>query len=185
MTGKFLLNRQASEPTKGGSLTAVNTGDWTRCFPPLSTIAGDKHYSFPSSIAQHFLATVSFRGFTYQGIYGARTKGIPTGAFGTLFNDPRSHTFDNERYQSIGYQHSIRKGWDVAARTSVSRYVYDGTFVYGPDNPGGADVVNYDFARGTWWSGELKLQQNLERNNLSFGTEVHDNPQQDQCHYNI
>src|SRR2546428_2753054 len=134
---------------------------------------------------QHFLATVSFRGFTYQGIYGARTKGIPTGAFGTLFNDPRSHTFDNERYQSIGYQHSIRKGWDVAARTSVSRYVYDGTFVYGPDNPGGADVVNYDFARGTWWSGELKLQQTLERNNLSFGTEFQENLQQDQGNYNI
>jgi outer membrane receptor for ferrienterochelin and colicins len=134
---------------------------------------------------QHFLATVSFHGFTYQGIYSARSKGIPTGAFGTLFNDPRSHTFDNERYQSIGYQHSIRKGWDVAARTSVSRYVYDGTFVYGPDNPGGADVVNYDFARGTWWSGELKLQQTLERNNLSFGTEFQENLQQDQGNYNI
>ena len=52
MTGKFLLNRQASEPTKGGFLTAPNTGEWMRCFPPPSTIAGDNHCSFLSSIVR-------------------------------------------------------------------------------------------------------------------------------------
>jgi len=134
---------------------------------------------------QHFLATVSFRGFTFQGIYGARTKGIPTGAFDTVFDDSRTHTFDNERYLDLGYQHPLGKGWDVTGRTSVGRYVYDGIFVYGPAQPGGSDVLNGDFARGTWWNGELKLQQSLDRNNLTFGTEFRDNLQQDQVNYNI
>ena len=134
---------------------------------------------------QHFLATVSFRGFTLQGVYSDRNKGIPTGAFATLFNDPRSHTFDSERYLDLSYQHSVSRGWDVAARTSVTRHVYDGIYAYSPAAPGGSDLLNYDFARGTWWGGELKLQQTLERNNLSFGTEFQENLQQDQSNYNI
>jgi outer membrane receptor for ferrienterochelin and colicins len=134
---------------------------------------------------QHYLATVSFRGFTFQGIYGARTKDIPTGAFGTVFDDSRSHTFDNLRFLDLAYERSVGKVWDVTARTSVSRYVYDAIFVYGPAQTGGSDVLNYDFARGTWWSGEVRLQQTLKRNNLTFGTEFQDDLQQDQVNYNI
>ncbi|HEV2713794.1 MAG TPA: TonB-dependent receptor, partial [Terriglobales bacterium] len=134
---------------------------------------------------QHFLATVSLRGFTLQGVYSDRNKGIPTGAFGTLFNDSRSHTFDSERYLDLNYQRTMSRGWDLAARTSVGRHVYDGIYVYGPAAPGKSDLLNYDFARGTWWSSELKLQHSLERHNLTFGTEFQENLQQDQGNYNI
>ena len=134
---------------------------------------------------QHFLATVSFRGFTLQGVYSDRNKGIPTGSFATLFNDPKSHTFDSERYLDLSYQRPVGRGWNAAARTSVSRHVYDGIYAYASANPGGPDLLNYDFARGTWWGGELKLQQTLERNNLTFGTEFQENLQQDQGNYNI
>ncbi|HEV2728650.1 MAG TPA: TonB-dependent receptor, partial [Terriglobales bacterium] len=134
---------------------------------------------------QHFLATVSLRGFTLQGVYSDRNKGIPTGAFGTLFNDSRSHTFDSERYLDLSYQRTMSRGWDLAARTSVGRHVYDGIYVYGPATPGESDLLNYDFARGTWWSSELKLQHSLERHNLTFGTEFQENLQQDQGNYNI
>ena len=134
---------------------------------------------------QHFLATVSFRGFTVQGVYSDRNKGIPTGAFSTLFNDPRSRTFDSERYLDVTYQHSMGEHWDLAARTSVNRHVYDGVYVYGPATPGGSDVLNYDFARGTWWSGEAKLHRALQKHGLTFGTEFQDNLQQDQGNFNI
>ena len=134
---------------------------------------------------QHFLATVSLRGFTLQGVYSDRNKGIPTGAFGTFFNDSRSHTFDSERYLDLSYQRTMSRGWDLAARTSVGRHVYDGIYVYGPAAPGESDLLNYDFARGTWWSSELKLQHSLERHNLTFGTEFQENLQQDQGNYNI
>jgi outer membrane receptor for ferrienterochelin and colicins len=134
---------------------------------------------------QHYLATVSFRGFTLQGIYSNRNKGLPTGAFGTLFNDPQTHTFDSLRYFDLSYHRPVARAWDFEARTAVSRHVYDGIYAYAPAQPGGANVLNYDFGRGTWWSGELRMQQRLERNNLTFGTEFQDNLQQDQVNYNI
>jgi len=159
----------------------------TLFYPEFNTAATDNGISRNSDYDtyQHFLATVSFRGFTLQGVYSDRNKGMPTGAFATLFNDPRTRTFDSERYLDLSYQRPMGMGWNVAVRTSVGRHIYDGIYTYGPANPGGADLLNYDFARGTWWSGELKLQQSLERNNLTFGTEFQDNLQQDQGNYNI
>jgi outer membrane receptor for ferrienterochelin and colicins len=134
---------------------------------------------------QHYLATVTFRGFTLQGLFSNRDKGTPNASFGTLFNDPRTHQFHSERYEDLSYQRGIGKGWDLTARTSVSRHLYDAIYVYGPANPGGVDVLNYDFSRGTRWSGEVKVHQVLHRNNLTFGTEFQDNLQQDQVNYNI
>ena len=39
---------------------------------------------------QHILATISFHGFTLQGLFSARDKGVPTAYYGALFNDPRT-----------------------------------------------------------------------------------------------
>src|SRR5437879_5037315 len=117
------------------------------------------------------------RNFTYAGVRGINrpetynNKGIPTGAFATLFNDPRTHTFDSERYLDLSYQHTMSRGWDLAARTSVGRHVYDGIYAYSPAAPGNSDLLNYDFGRGTWWSGELKVQHSLERHNLTLRSE--------------
>ena len=37
---------------------------------------------------------LSWQDFTLQGAYSSREKGIPTGSFGTVFNDPRNQTVD-------------------------------------------------------------------------------------------
>ncbi len=134
---------------------------------------------------QHFLATVSFRGFTLQGVYGARAKGIPNGAVETLFDDPQTHTFDSLRYFDLSYHRPVTETWDLEARTAVSRHVYDAIFAYSPAAPGDPYLLNYDFGRGTWWNGEVKLQQTLKRNNLTLGTEFEDDLQRDQVNYNI
>ena len=159
----------------------------TLFFPEFNSPATDHGIARNSDYDsfQHFLATVSFRGFTLQGLFSNRDKGTPNASFGTLFNDPRTHEFVSERYEDLSYQRPVGKGWNLAARTSVSRHLYDAIYVYGSANPGGTDVLNYDFSRGTWWSGELKLQQSLKRNNLTFGTEFQDDLQRDQVNYNI
>ena len=46
---------------------------------------------------QHILATISFRGFTLQGLFSASDKGVPTGYFGAVFNDPRTLNLDGGR----------------------------------------------------------------------------------------
>ena len=169
------------------SSSFYNSGGQSLFYPEFNSPATNKGIARNSDndSYQHFLATVSFRGFTLQGIYSDRDKVAPTGSFGTLFNDPQSHTFDSERYLDLSYQHPLGGGWNIAARTSVGRHIYDGIYAYSPAAPGDANLLNYDFARGTWWDGELKLQQSLERNNLTFGMEFQDNLQQDQANYNI
>ncbi len=134
---------------------------------------------------QHFLAKFSFQGFTLEGIYGGRTKGIPTASYNTIFNNPHSWTFDSQRHIDLSYQRALGKGWDLSARTAVARDLYDGEYLYPATDPGGPDVVNYDLTRGTWWSGEVKLHHSWERNNLTFGTEFQENLQQDQGNYDI
>jgi iron complex outermembrane receptor protein len=134
---------------------------------------------------QHFLATISFRGFTVQGLFNDRTKGIPTGSFGTLFDDRRTHSLDGQRNVTLSYRHSLGEHWDLAARSAVNRYVYDAIFVYGPSTPGGSDVLNDDFARGTWWSGEADLHRAWVKHDVTLGTEFQDNLQQDQVNYDI
>ena len=159
----------------------------TLFYPEFNSPATDNGISRNSDYDsyQHYLATVSFRGFTFQGNFSNRNKGLPTGAFGTLFDDPQTRTFDSLRYFDLSYQRPVTGAWSLEARTAVSRHVYDGIYAYGPAAPGGSNVLNYDFGRGTWWSGEVKIQQSLERNNLTFGTEFQDNLQQDQGNYNI
>ncbi len=134
---------------------------------------------------QHFLAKFSYRGFTMEGIYGGRTKGIPTASYNTIFDTPHSWTFDSQRHIDLSYQRSLGKGWDLSARSAVARDLYDGEYLYPATDPGGPDVVNYDLTRGTWWSGEVKLHRSWERNNLTFGSEFQENLQQDQGNYDI
>jgi iron complex outermembrane receptor protein len=134
---------------------------------------------------QHFLATLSSRGFTLQGAYGARSKGVPEGAVGTLFDDPQTHTFDSLRYLDLAYQRPIAEGWNLEARAALSRHLYDAVFPFSPAAPGGPNLLNYDVARGTWWNGEVKLHRSLKRNDLTFGTEFEDDLQRDQLSYNI
>jgi outer membrane cobalamin receptor len=164
-----------------------NSEGQTLFFPEFNTPAMDngiaRNCDYESY--QHFLATVSFRGFTLQGVYGARNKGIPEGAVGTLFDDPQTHTFDSLRYFDLGYQRPVTKTWDLEAHTAVSRHVYDAIFPFSPAAPGDPNLLNYDWARGTWWNGEVKLQQTLHRNNLTLGTEFEDDLQRAQVNYNI
>jgi len=98
----------------------------TLFFPEFNTPATDngiaRNCDYESY--QHFLATVSFHGLTLRGVYGARTKGIPEGAVGTLFDDPQTQTFDSLRYFDLDYQRPIAEGWDLEARTAVSRHLY-------------------------------------------------------------
>src|ERR1700722_6248592 len=70
---------------------------------------------------QHILATISFRGLTLQGVFSARDRGVPTGYFGTVFNDPRTRNVDYHQYLDLSYQHEVGEKWELAARTSYDQ----------------------------------------------------------------
>ena len=130
------------------------------------------------------LATVSFRDFTLQGVYGTREKGIPTGAYDTLFNNPGTRTADTHDYIDLRFDHAFAESWDVVARLFYDKYAYHGTYMYAsPLNPDQADP-NQDFGDGDWWGGELQLSKRLfHRHRITVGGEYRDNLHQNQDSY--
>ena len=133
---------------------------------------------------EHVLATISFRGFTVQGLFSARDKGVPTGYFGTLFNDPRTANLDYHQYLDLGYQHSVTENWDLTARTSYDQARLQAPLAFATGLPDGSTTADVYSFRGNWWDGEAKLSGTLlEKHKITLGTELTDNLRQDQGDY--
>jgi outer membrane receptor for ferrienterochelin and colicins len=129
---------------------------------------------------KHILATLTFRGFTLQGLFSTREKVVPTAYFGAAFNDPRDLNVDSHQYVNLGYQHRIGK-WQLDAQTGYDQARLQGPVPEVPLTAGDPPVLDTFSFRGNWWTGEVKLSRDLfERNHLTLGSEVRDNLRQDQ-----
>ena len=131
------------------------------------------------------LATIAFRDFALQAVYGTREKGIPTAAYGTLFNNAGTRTTDSHYYLDLRYEHSLLHSWYVLARTFFDRYTYQGIYLYPSSLDSAQANPNLDVADGKWWGAELQLSKTLLRNHLTAGTEYRDNLRQQQSNYNL
>ena len=129
---------------------------------------------------KHILATLTFHGFTLQGLFATRDKGVPTAYFGGVFNDPADLNIDSHQYVSIDYQHPIGK-WQFDADTSYDQARLQGPVPEAPTTAGEPVVLSTYSFRGNWWTGEAKVSRDLfERNHLTLGSEIRDNVRQDQ-----
>jgi outer membrane receptor for ferrienterochelin and colicins len=137
-----------------------------------------------SENSQHILATFSFRGFTLQGLFSERDRGVPTGYFGTVFNDPRTRNADGHQYFALGYQHSISEKWALTAQTSYDQARLQAPLPFPTGLPDGSTTVDIYSFRGNWWDSEVKVSGTLlEKHKITVGTEVTDNVRQDQGDY--
>ena len=128
----------------------------------------------------HILATLTFRGFTLQGLFSTRDKGVPTAYFGGVFNDPGDYNIDSHQYLNLSYQHAIGK-WQLDAHTSYDQARLQGPVPEAPAAAGDPIVLDTYSFRGNWWTGEVKASRDLfERNHLTVGSEIRDNLRQDQ-----
>jgi iron complex outermembrane receptor protein len=131
--------------------------------------------------SQHLLATISFHGFTLEGLYSERDKAVPTAYFGGLFNDPRTQDFDNQQYVDFSYQHSIAETWGFTARTSYDQARLQAPVAYSTGLTDGSTTVDTYSFRGGWSDTEVKLSGTfLEKHRVTLGTEITDNVRQDQ-----
>ncbi|MEW6066891.1 MAG: TonB-dependent receptor [Nitrospirota bacterium] len=122
-------------------------------------------------------AKLSYLGFTLEGAYQSRTKGIPTGSFGTDFNDPDNMTVDDRRYLDLKYNQNISSQWDISAQLYYDYYKYVGDYIY-------SDVVNKDESYGEWCGSEVKLTTTvLSAHRIVTGIEYKNNFRQDQINY--
>jgi iron complex outermembrane receptor protein len=131
----------------------------------------------------NFITTLSYGDFALQGAYTWREKGIPTGSYGTVFNDPRSRTIDEQAWADLKYEHKFEKDWDVRARASFNHYHFEENY---PLAVPPAIVVNKDDVDGQWAGGEVQVTKTLwDRHTIIAGTEYRNNYKQNQLNYDI
>ena len=133
-----------------------------------------------------FFSSVQYRDFSLQGAFGWRLKGIPTGSFGAVFNDPRSQTVDWHSYFDFKYQHTFGE-WQTLGRVSYDRVGYNGIYVQDYSGAGTPPfTLNSDRTRGDWWDLEFDASREFwDRHRITLGTDTRFNVHQNQFNNDI
>jgi len=127
-----------------------------------------------------FFTNVKMAGLDVQAAYGSRTKGIPTGAWGTVFNDDRTKSIDAQGYIDVRYHRAFRDNQDLSVRVFYDYYRYDGKYLF--DYP--PLTINRDLAVGKWWGTEALYKTRIgDRHTVIAGLEYRDNLLQQQKNY--
>ena len=117
-----------------------------------------------------FLVTASKGNFSFQANTVSREKGLPTGAYATLFNDKRTRTTDELSLASVSYQRALSDGASFSTRLHAGRYAYDGEYAYYSNL-----APNRDLSVGEWVGLEVDGARRLgARQFLTFGAEFRD-----------
>jgi len=131
----------------------------------------------------------AYQDFTLTGVYHSREKGIPTGAYGVVFGDPRNRTIDTRAYLDLKYDHTFANEWQVLARFSYDHYPYDGFYFLNRfDDAGNITGIgeNRDIGRADWWGAELQVSKKLfDRHKVILGTEYRDNFRLEQRNFDV
>lgn len=117
---------------------------------------------------------------TLETAYGDREKEDPTGAFGTIFNDPHNQTSGRDTTVRLQYQHLFPRQLELLARASYDRFRAEGNYAYDfAPTPPPLVVINHDHFRGEWWGSEVQLSKAFRNHRLIVGGEYRDNYRQD------
>jgi outer membrane receptor protein involved in Fe transport len=122
--------------------------------------------------------------FFLQGAYNQRSKEIPTGAFGTLFNDDDSKTVDSRSFAELAFSRDLRPGVNLTARVYYDGFYYRGNYVYHTD--GGGLLRNLDHAWSHWGGTEVRARWEVFSGNvLTAGAEFTYHPDAFQDNYDV
>jgi outer membrane receptor for ferrienterochelin and colicins len=117
---------------------------------------------------------MTYQDFTFTGFFQSRTKGLPTGAWGTLFNDKRNQTIDTRAMADLKYEHAFPRDWGLLGRIYFDYYDYRGTYIYGNAGNPFFPLKNKDIGAGMRCGGEVQLTKKLfDRHHLVFGGEFY------------
>jgi outer membrane cobalamin receptor len=120
------------------------------------------------------LATVSKGNFSFQASSSNREKGIPTGAYGTLFNDNRSLTWNGLDLASASYDRSFDRG-SLSARVFGGHSTLSGWFA-----SDASLSPNQNTVLGAWWGADIDATHTFSRHLLTVGGEFQDDYKQNQ-----
>ncbi len=100
---------------------------------------------------RNLIGTVAGHGLRFLALTSSRTKGVPTGWFGSTFNEQQQFT-DGRNLLSLTAEHRASSTSQMYLRTSYDRYDYHGQFPYSGQMAGDHSVstrLNADF-RYVW-----------------------------------
>ena len=130
------------------SLSTTGVAGQDLCFPEFEAEGGCARGLNGEAARRGFL-TATWGDFQAQAIHSWRRKEFPTGAFGTVFGDPRNRTWDALTRTSLQYSRSGEHA-SVTARLDHGRYDYSGTYIY----PEAEGAEYQDGAVGRWWTAD-------------------------------
>lgn len=90
-------------------------------------------------------AKLTWADFTVQAGYSDREKHIPTGSYGTRFDDPRARTKDERAFGLLRYSHGFADVSRLEVTLSWDGAWYRGWYPY-------ADGLFSDYGRAGWWT---------------------------------
>lgn len=127
---------------------------------------------------QNFFAKVSYGDFTLQGGYVGRKKGIPTAAFGTVFNNGRDAAVDRRGYVDLKYQRVFMNQLTIRGRLYYDTYYFRQDYLLNPvPVPPAQDIAMATEQAG----GELTLVKRLfEKHKVTLGGEFRSQFRMDQ-----
>jgi outer membrane cobalamin receptor len=115
-------------------------------------------------------ALLRWKHFQLQSLFGSRRKVIPTASYGTIFNDPGTHTTNTAGFTELSYQRDFVDGLQLTSRMYYDGFVYRGTYAYAFD---GVRVLALDNARSDSVGTETNISRPLgHRNVVTAGGEL-------------
>jgi len=122
--------------------------------------------------------------FTMTGVYNTRTRGVPTSAYGSVFNRDASNR-DEHNVLTASWQRALGRRWTGVFRAGYDRYQFDGRYAYDWQTARGIEAVSYiDRADGQFWSGEAQFSRAFgEAHQFTGGVEHRNNLRKNQYSY--
>ncbi len=114
-----------------------------------------------------FFAKSTLGELTVFGGYISRTKGIPTGAWGVVFNDKRNKSVDNRGFFELRYDKKFEENLGLMVRFFYDSYEYEGHYVY-------EDDIQRESDRGGQIGAEVKGSIEKSKYNFNIGFEIRD-----------
>jgi iron complex outermembrane receptor protein len=115
------------------------------------------------------LVRLGYHGFTLQGRYAWRGKGVPTGSFDQAFGDPRAATWDEGSSLELAWAGEVTPSLHVRSRAYYDGYWYRG------DYPG-VGFLYSEASKGEIIGSEASLRWDLgSRNRVTVGGEYRNN----------
>ena len=132
-----------------------------------------------------WFAELGYAPFTLRAAFATRTKGVPTGSYGTVFDDDRNRTVDSQLNLDLAYERPLGEQWGLKGRLFYDDYEYRGSYVYDYDEVGLPPyIVNKDQGDGRSWGMEAMVGGKPRAGHfLTVGAELRDLLRVDQANY--